>query len=379
MTAKAQQSNITRMKVNDMVSLFVPLIANSKSGKEMPGVNLSGAPGVGKSDGVRCIARKLEEVTGKQVFVHDVRLLNMNPVDLRGIPSKDTMEATVFDDKGKEVTTEVAVARWLRPAIFQMNPSPNVINILFLDEITAAPQSVQASAYQLVLDRKVGEHKLPDNCFVFCAGNRVTDKSVAYRMPKALANRLCHIEIYADVDDWKKWAINSGIDSRIVGYINWKNNALFKFDPTTDDLAYATPRSWAMVNNFLTKIPDLNLCFNLIAGCIGIGNATEFKSYTDVYKDLPNIDDIFAGKNVDAPKSPDVNYALSSAIVSRVVRDGVTKKQFGSLFNWMMNWSVEFTTITIKDMITSPKVFSTIGKLPEFVEWATKNAKYLLR
>jgi hypothetical protein len=379
MTAKAQQSNITRMKVNDMVSLFVPLIANSKSGKEMPGVNLSGAPGVGKSDGVRCIARKLEEVTGKQVFVHDVRLLNMNPVDLRGIPSKDTMEATVFDDKGKEVTTEVAVARWLRPAIFQMNPSPNVINILFLDEITAAPQSVQASAYQLVLDRKVGEHKLPDNCFVFCAGNRVTDKSVAYRMPKALANRLCHIEIYADVDDWKKWAINSGIDSRIVGYINWKNNALFKFDPTTDDLAYATPRSWAMVNNFLTKIPDLNLCFNLIAGCIGIGNATEFKSYTDVYKDLPNIDDIFTGKNVDAPKSPDVNYALSSAIVSRVVRDGVTKKQFGSLFNWMMNWSVEFTTITIKDMITSPKVFSTIGKLPEFVEWATKNAKYLLR
>ena len=379
MTAKAQQSNITRMKVNDMVSLFVPLIANSKSGKEMPGVNLSGAPGVGKSDGVRCIARKLEEVTGKQVFVHDVRLLNMNPVDLRGIPSKDTMEATVFDDKGKEVTTEVAVARWLRPAIFQMNPSPNVINILFLDEITAAPQSVQASAYQLVLDRKVGEHKLPDNCFVFCAGNRVTDKSVAYRMPKALANRLCHIEIYADVDDWKKWAINSGIDSRIVGYINWKNNALFKFDPTTDDLAYATPRSWAMVNNFLTKIPDLNLCFNLIAGCIGIGNATEFKSYTDVYKDLPNIDDIFAGKNVDAPKSPDINYALSSAIVSRVVRDGVTKKQFGSLFNWMMNWSVEFTTITIKDMITSPKVFSTIGKLPEFVEWATKNAKYLLR
>ena len=373
------ESNLMKLKVNEMVDMFVPLVRGSRHGRDLPAINLSGAPGVGKSDGVRCIAARLEEETGKKVFVHDVRLLNMNPVDLRGIPSKDTMEATVFDDKGKEVTTEVAVARWLRPAIFQMNPSPNVINILFLDEITAAPQSVQASAYQLVLDRKVGEHKLPDNCFVFCAGNRVTDKSVAYRMPKALANRLCHIEIYADVDDWKKWAINSGIDSRIVGYINWKNNALFKFDPTTDDLAYATPRSWAMVNNFLTKIPDLNLCFNLIAGCIGIGNATEFKSYTDVYKDLPNIDDIFAGKNVDAPKSPDINYALSSAIVSRVVRDGVTKKQFGSLFNWMMNWSVEFTTITIKDMITSPKVFSTVGKLPEFVEWATKNAKYLLR
>jgi hypothetical protein len=377
--ATAMQTNITRMKVNDMVDLFVPLIANSKCGKEMPGVNLSGAPGVGKSDGVRCIAHRLEEETGKKVFVHDVRLLNMNPVDLRGIPSKDHMQANIIDENGKEVSAEVAVARWLRPAIFQMDPSPKVINILFLDEITAAPQSVQASAYQLVLDRKVGEHKLPDNCFVFCAGNRVTDKSVAYRMPKALANRLCHIEIYADVDDWKRWAINSGIDSRIIGYINWKNNALFKFDPTTDDLAYATPRSWAMVNSFLTKIPDLSKCFNLIAGCIGVGNATEFKSYTDVYKDLPNIDDIFAGKKVEAPKSPDVNYALSSSLVSRAVRDGITKKQFGNLFTWMNDWSVEFCTITIKDMVQNPKVFSTIGKLPEFVTWATKSAKYLLK
>ena len=79
-----------------------------------------------------------------------------------------------------------------------MDSSDDVFNILFLDEISAAPPSVQSAAYQIVLDHKVGEHKLPKNCVVICAGNRVTDHSVAYKMPKALANRVLHYEITSD-------------------------------------------------------------------------------------------------------------------------------------------------------------------------------------
>ena len=71
--------------------------------------------------------------------------------------------------------------------------------------------SVQAAAYQITLDKKIGEHKLPSNCIVIAAGNRVTDKSVAYQMPKALANRLLHMEIEADFTSWNSWAVNAGI------------------------------------------------------------------------------------------------------------------------------------------------------------------------
>ena len=126
---------------------------------------LWGPPGVGKSQGVRQIASEIREKTGKKVEVTDVRLLLFNPVDLRGIP-------TANEDK--------TLAVWLKPKIFQMDPSEDVINFLFLDEISAAPQSVQAAAYQITLDRTVGEHKLPENCVVIAAGNRVTDRSVAY-------------------------------------------------------------------------------------------------------------------------------------------------------------------------------------------------------
>ena len=94
-------------------------------------------------------------------------------------------------------------AIWLKPQIFQMNDSEDVVNILFLDEISAAPQSVQAAAYQITLDRVVGEHKLPENCIVIAAGNRVTDRSVAFKMPKALANRLMHFEVDGNFDSWK--------------------------------------------------------------------------------------------------------------------------------------------------------------------------------
>ena len=148
--------------------------------KTLPSVMLWGPPGVGKSQGVRQVAAQIQQATGKIVEVTDVRLLLFNPVDLRGIP-------TANEDK--------TLAVWLKPKIFQMDDSEDIVNILFLDEISAAPQSVQAAAYQITLDRVVGEHKLPENCIVIAAGNRVTDKSVSFKMPKALANRLLHIEV----------------------------------------------------------------------------------------------------------------------------------------------------------------------------------------
>ena len=129
--------------------------------KTLPSVMLWGPPGVGKSQLVRQLAKDIEAKTGKKSVVTDVRLLLFNPIDLRGIPTANA-------DK--------TLAIWLRPQIFQMDADDSTVNILFLDEISAAPQSVQAAAYQITLDRVVGEHKLPDNCIVIAAGNRVTEK-----------------------------------------------------------------------------------------------------------------------------------------------------------------------------------------------------------
>lgn len=289
-------------KLTDMLSKsYITLIKKKIPLKSFPSVMLWGAPGVGKSQGVREIAKKIEAGTKKKVIVTDVRLLLFNPVDLRGIPTSN-------EDK--------TLAIWLKPKIFQMDESENVINILFLDEISAAPPSVQAAAYQITLDRTVGEHSLPENCIVMAAGNRVTDKSVAYNMPKALANRLCHFEISEDSEAWHNWAVKKGLHKYVVGYLEYNPVVLMKFDPSGTELAFPSPRSWEMVSNILNTVSDnLSDVFPMIVGCIGKSAANGFRSWVELYTALPPVENIFHGKEIKILQSKELLIALRSAMV----------------------------------------------------------------
>jgi len=279
---------------------YCSVIGKGLSPKILPSVMLWGPPGVGKSQAIRQIGKDIENKTGKKVVITDVRLLLFNPIDLRGIP-------TANEDK--------TLAIWLKPQIFQMDPSENIVNILFLDEISAAPQSVQAAAYQITLDRVVGEHKLPDNCIVIAAGNRVTDKSVSFKMPKALANRLLHIEVEGSFDSWRNWAETSGINEKVLGFLSFRTDKLFGFDPKNDDLAFATPRSWEMVSNLLNNVcDDVDSMYPMIAGLLGNSLAVEFRSWCGLHSDLPNTEAIFEGKPTAVPKSADALYAVVASM-----------------------------------------------------------------
>jgi len=290
-------------KMTDIISKsYIKLVENKIPFKTFPSVMLWGAPGVGKSQGVREIAKKIQDKTNKKVVITDVRLLLFNPVDLRGIPTSNS-------DK--------TLAVWLKPKIFQMDEDDSVINILFLDEISAAPPSVQAAAYQITLDRTVGEHSLPDNCIVIAAGNRMTDKSVAYNMPKALANRLCHFEIKVDVDSWHNWAVRESVHEYVTGFVEYNPGLLMKFDPSGTSLAFPTPRSWEMVSNILNNVSaNVSEVFPLIMGCIGYSAATFFKSWVEIYDTLPPVNDIFEGNCYETPMVAEQLIALRSRMVA---------------------------------------------------------------
>lgn len=287
----------------DMLSkAYISLIEHRVLFRKFPSVMLWGPPGVGKSQGVREIANIIEDRTGKRTVITDVRLLLFNPVDLRGIP-------TANEDK--------TLAVWLKPKIFQMDESSDTVNILFLDEISAAPPSVQSAAYQITLDRAVGEHKLPENCIVMAAGNRVTDRSVAYNMPKALANRLCHFEIRGDSKSWHDWAVKNGIHKYVVGYIEYNSGALMRFDGAGAEPAFPTPRSWEMVSNILSAVSDcIDEVFPLIVGCIGFRAAQDFYEWVGLYEALPSMEDIFGDGEAKIPQAPELQIALRSSMVS---------------------------------------------------------------
>lgn len=257
-----------------------------------------GPPGVGKSEAVEQIADEQNRP------LIDLRLLLMEPTDLRGIPFKTEIELidentreVVRDKEGNAVMTESV--RWAVPEELP-RPGYKENAILFLDEISAAPPMVQAAAYQLVLNRRIGPYVLPDGVDIIAAGNRQSDKGVAFKMPTPLANRFIHCTLECSFSEWKDWAISSGkVEASIIAYhIEGGGKNLLTFDPgSNSEIAFATPRSWVFASDVLRNSSlSRKMTTKLIAGCIGEGLAGEFMQFRKLEDQIPKTEDILRGK-----------------------------------------------------------------------------------
>jgi len=307
-----------------------------------------GAPGVGKSSIVKQIAEQ------KGVGFIDLRLALMDPTDLKGIP---------FFDK------DTNTALWAPPAFLPRDGK----GILFLDELNSAPPSVQASAYQLILDRKVGEYELPDGWAIVAAGNREGDRGVTYRMPSPLANRFVHFEMEIDVDEFRDWAYKKGLDEKIIAYIAYKNEHLFTFDAKSDTKSFATPRSWEYVDSILKSDLDKALMLKVLSGAVGSEVAVGFLSFSKVMNKLPDISNILACGEEEYSEEVDVLYALSIGLVSGLLRDN-TESNLDNLLSYTLELRSEFAVMIVQDLQRNG-VKMEHSKV--FKEWVKKFA-YLL-
>ncbi len=309
---------------------------------------LWGAPGVGKSS----IVKQIAEAQGLEFI--DLRLALMDPTDLKGIP---------FFDK------ETHSALWAPPAFLPREGK----GILFLDELNSAPPSVQASAYQLILDRKVGEYSLPDGWAIVAAGNREGDRGVTYRMPAPLANRFVHFEMEIDVDEWRDWAYKKGIDERIISYIAYKNEHLFTFNASSDEKSFATPRSWEYVDSILKSSLEPSLLLQVISGGVGKDVAVGFLSFSKVMNKLPDIKNILETGSGEYSDEVDVLYALSTGLVSGLLRDN-SQENLDNLLQYTLELKSEFAVMIVQDLQRNG-VKMEHSKV--FKEWVKKFA-YLL-
>ncbi len=228
-------------------------------------------------------------------------------------------------------------------------------------------------------DEYTGAWELPDNCIVIAAGNRTTDKSVIYKMPKALANRLLHIEISTDFDSWKKWAISNGINDKVIGFLSFRQDYFMTFDAANEDLSFATPRSWEMVSNILNHVNnDINSAFLLISGLVGSGIAIEFRAWDKIYSQLPNIEDIFKGKMPPFPKNTDVLYAITSAMTSYAREHKDEMSLIANSIRYATMMPADFSTIVLKDyMSIEPNYKNKLMMIPEFKKWISTKGKLL--
>ncbi len=278
-------------------------------------VMLWGQPGVGKSDIVRQFAARtpgafLNLLTGKKERkVFDVRLALLDPTDLRGIPYYDP---------------EAKTARWGQSCILpMMGKEEDEDAVLFLDEINSAPPVIQAAAYQLVLDRKVGEYELPKGVTIIAAGNRQSDKGVVFQMPTPLLNRFAHIDFDVSNEDWINFAVSASIHPSIIGFIDFKKDMLNKFDSRGKSMAFATPRAWAFLDRVLRAAEVAGtketMIRKLVEGVVGEGAAVEFMSYRKSAEKLPNPDSILDGTLKKLPDEVKQDISIHFALITSLV------------------------------------------------------------
>jgi hypothetical protein len=242
-----------------------------------------------------------------------------------------------------------------------------------ITDLHPAPASVQAAAYQLILNRRIGDYELPKDWAILAAGNRSTDRSVVHAMPAALANRFVHIEFEADVDDWLDWALSNNIGDLTRGYIRYRPSNL-----TTDKLeagakAFQSPRSWAFADQIIGSKLPIEIEIQLLEGTVGKGVATEFLGYVKEAKNIPNIDKILLDPTkAKVPESPSTKYAVVAMLESKATPDNLERLiQYTSRLE--KDFEVKFMASLAKREDCDEIVTTTA-----FIEWARANRSVVL-
>jgi hypothetical protein len=332
-------------------------------------VMLTSPPGVGKSSIVRqmCEEDKIECV--------DIRLALLNPVDLRGIP-------IVQGDK----------VCWVPPVFLVKKGKCR----FFLDEINVAPPATQSCAYQWILDGRIGEWEMDlrfengrQNQTIIAAGNRASDRAFVHDMPAPLRNRMAHVEVEPDLDDWREWAGKAGIHHLVSNFLVFtarvgvgiqeasKYGLLFFFDPKQHTTgSFPTPRSWEQISRFITANPSMKTDTEVIAGMVGAAVAAKFTAFAKVADQLPNAEDVVnRGKiSIAPPKEPSALYAYTGALTAALIRtkkeERVQASQNAAAYcvKW---WSqdAEFAVLTMKDFGRTPEYKEVFRPLIVTKEW----------
>lgn len=313
-------------------------------------VMLWGPPGVGKSR----IAADVAMAHGAALV--DIRLSQMEPTDLRGIPFRDG-----------------ARVEWSVPSMLPDAQRHGAAGILFLDEITSAPPTVTAAAYQLILDRRLGDYRVPAGWAIFSAGNRYGDRGVTYVMPAPLANRFTHYEIEPHLDDWVQWAHTAGIDWRLIAFLRFRPDLLFEFDAARNPVAFPSPRSWEYAHRALLKFDDApQLLLESLQACVGPACGVELLAFLDQMDAMPDIEAIVQGTSMEMPDRLDVQYGVATALV-RKAQHLSSKTQAHAVMGNILRYAREFPQQELGVMLVTD-MQRTIGEplygLPEFREWA---------
>jgi hypothetical protein len=289
-----------------------------------------GAPGIGKSSIVEQLA------TTHQLEFIDLRLSQLAPTDLRGLP-----------------VAEAGVSKWFPPEFLPQQGR----GILFLDEINMAVPAMQGMAQQLILDRRVGSYVVPEGWFVWAAGNRKEDRAGVFEMPAPLANRFLHLQVEPDFASFKAYALESGIHEQIIAFLSFRPSLLHKIEPHQP--AWCSPRSWMMASSLHFHGLDL-------APAIGMSANAEFQAFINLYRNLPDLTQILAGRGSEIafPGEPSARYATAIGLTVQATDADLAY----NAFQWLSRSApTEWVQLFVADLLELMRSRGQLGLLATLI------------
>lgn len=323
---------------------------------------LAGAPGIGKSDAVRQARKHIAE--DLEIDIEDMGLIDFraslrDPTDLVGFP---------------EIRN--GVTHFAQPSFLPKEETHPEHGILFLDELAQASPMVQAACLQLCLDRKIGEYEVPAGWQIIAASNRREDKAGANRIITPLIDRFAYYEVEADLEGWQDWAAENGVDSMVRSFLNFKPASFSTFDPSGNELVFATPRSWAMLSKVLPALDDDDRV-ETATGIIGKGTASEFEAFYRCSSHLPDLKKVAKDpENYPVPVGePSVMYALCGAMGEAASQaSGKSSKIGEAMVVYAQRFPEEFQLLAMRDLIRADR---KLINMAEAQEWVSKNSGVL--
>ena len=312
-------------------------------------VMMWGAPGLGKS----AIVWQMGARRNRKVIEYRANL--REPVDVRGIPVPDVQSG---------------VTRWLVPDELPRVDRDGPEGYLFLDEINTASPQMMAVLFGLVLDRRVGEYTLPDGWQIIAAGNRVSDRAAAQRMPTALRNRFAHLVVLPDVAAWATWATENGVAPEMVAFVRFRRELIHRM-PRGDENAFPTPRSLTAAADFV-DVDDVAMRQQLFAMHVGCDVAGELNGFIELYQSLGSLEDIIADPDgAKVPTEPSQLYAVCTGLARLATRDN-----FKRVMTYCKRLDSERQMLLMHDAtVRTPKLKETAA----YSAWAVEHQDLILQ
>lgn len=308
---------------------------------------IKGSPGIGKTDIVESVVKKL-----KYDFLVMFPVVD-SPIDYKGLGSNVDGEA-VFLPYGN-----------LKRMLEAKKPL-----VVFLDDLGQATPAVQSAVMQLLLARKINGTLISKHVRFVAATNRREDKANVSGILEPVKSRFTSIvELEVNVDDWIDWAVKNKMPNTLISFIQWKPTLLNDFKATRDIENSPSPRTVANVGKMMkAKLKD-NLLFEAVKGAAGIGFANEFTTFLRVYKELPTVKEILADPaNCKIPTEVSARFAIMGMVLEAVTLDNI-----GKFIVYLDRLGTEITTATMKlCSVKKPDVCKTSA----YVDWAIKHSKH---